>query len=93
MPDSVTPVELAKPKLYKAVNKVRFDPHEWSRVEIVADAKAGTARMSVAQPVGSTPVEVLAFQDPAAGKAGPIAWQMHNAGLFDEYKDVTIEPL
>ena len=47
----------------------------------------------VAQPVGSTPVEVLAFQDPAAGKIGPIAWQMHNAGLFDEYKDVTIEPL
>jgi hypothetical protein len=23
--------------------------------------------------------------------AGPIAWQMHNAGLFDEFKDVTIE--
>jgi hypothetical protein len=22
---------------------------------------------------------------------GPIAWHMHNAGLFDEYKDVTIE--
>jgi hypothetical protein len=22
---------------------------------------------------------------------GPIAWQMHNAGLFDEYKDVMIE--
>jgi hypothetical protein len=78
---------------FTTVNKVRFDPHEWSRVEIVADAKAGTARMSVAQPVGSTPVEVLAFQDPAAGKLGPIAWQIHNAGLFDEYKDVTIEPL
>ena len=35
--------------------------------------------------------EVLQFKDPAAGKAGPIAWQMHNAGLFDLYKDVTIE--
>jgi len=78
---------------FTTVNKVPFDPHEWSRVEIVADAKTGTARMWVAQPVGSTPVEVLAFQDPAAGKIGPIAWQMHNAGLFDEYKDVTIEPL
>ena len=40
---------------------------------------------------GSKAVEVLAFADPAAGKAGPIAWQMHNAGLFDEYKDVSIE--
>lgn len=35
--------------------------------------------------------EVLAFRDATAGKNGPIAWQMHNAGLFDEYKDVAIE--
>jgi hypothetical protein len=67
------------------------DPHEWSRVEIVADASEGTARMAVAQPLGSKAVEVLDFHDPSAGKTGPIAWQMHNAGLFDEYKDVTIE--
>jgi hypothetical protein len=76
---------------FTSVNKPRFDPHQWSRVEILADAGKGTARMAVAQPVGSKAVEVLAFKDPAAGKAGPIAWQMHNAGLFDEYKDVTIE--
>ena len=36
-------------------------------------------------------MEVLDFHDPSAGKAGPIAWQMHNAGLLDEYKDVTLE--
>ncbi len=71
--------------------KGRFDIHEWSRVEIVADASRGIARMAVAQPPGSKAVEVLDFKDPAAGKVGPIAWQMHNAGLFDEYKDVTIE--
>jgi hypothetical protein len=47
--------------------------------------------MAVAQPPGSKAVEVLSFKDAAAGKAGPIAWQMHNAGLLDEYKDVTIE--
>ena len=47
--------------------------------------------MAVAQPLGSKAVEVLDFQDATAGKVGPIAWQMHNAGLFDEYKDVTIE--
>jgi hypothetical protein len=45
----------------------------------------------VAQPVGSKAIEVLRFHDEAAGKSGPIAWQMHNAGLFDEFKDVTIE--
>ncbi|MEP7367317.1 MAG: DUF1080 domain-containing protein [Acidobacteriota bacterium] len=68
-----------------------YDPHEWSCVEIVADASKGTARMAVAQPIGSKAVEVLRFEDSTAGKVGPIAWQMHNAGLFDEFKDVTIE--
>jgi hypothetical protein len=78
---------------FTKLNNTKFDPHEWSRVEIVADASQGTARMRVAQPVGSDAVEVLGFHDPAAGKPGPIAWQMHNAGLFDEYKDVTTEEL
>ena len=69
----------------------QFDPHAWSRVEILADAATGRARMAVAQPPESKAVEVLDFEDAAAGRVGPIAWQMHNAGLFDEYKDVTIE--
>jgi hypothetical protein len=73
------------------VTKANFDPHEWSRVEILADAPKGLARTAVAQPPGSKAVEVLDFEDIAAGRVGPIAWQMHNAGLFDEYKDVTIE--
>ena len=76
---------------FTVLNKGRFDPRSWSQVEIVADASKGTARMSVAQPPGSQALDVLAFNDPSAGKAGPIAWQMHNAGLFDLYKDITIE--
>ncbi|SPE42945.1 conserved hypothetical protein [Candidatus Sulfopaludibacter sp. SbA3] len=76
---------------FTSVTKTKFDVHEWSRVEILADASQGVARMAVAQPLGSKAVEVLGFKDPAAGKVGPIAWQMHNAGLLDEYKDVTIE--
>ena len=73
------------------MTKPQFDVHAWSRVEILADAANGVARMAVAQPLGSKAVEVLDFKDPSAGRTGPIAWQMHNAGLFDEYKDVTIE--
>jgi hypothetical protein len=76
---------------FTPVTKTRFDAHEWSRGEIVADAAKGVARMAVAQPPGSKAVEVLDFKDAAAGKVGPIAWQMHNAGLIDEFKDVTIE--
>jgi hypothetical protein len=76
---------------FTSVPHPKFDPHQWSRVEILVDTTKGVARMAVAQPVGSKAVEVLDFNVPDAGKAGPIAWQMHNKGLFDEYKDVTIE--
>jgi hypothetical protein len=76
---------------FTSLVKNKLDVHEWSRVEILADASTGTARMAVAQPVGSKAVEMLDFKDPAAGKVGPIAWQMHNAGLIDEYKDVSME--
>jgi hypothetical protein len=34
---------------------------------------------------------VLDYKGPDAGRTGPIALQMHNKGLFDEYKDVRIE--
>ena len=56
---------------FTSVTKTRFDPHEWSRVEILADAATGTARMAVAQPPGSKAVEVLDFKDAAAGKVRP----------------------
>ena len=76
---------------FNRLTNPQFDAHAWSRVEILADAAKGTARMAVAHPPGGKAVEVLTFQDVTAGKAGPIAWQMHNPGLFDEFKDVTIE--
>lgn len=76
---------------FSTVTRTKFDPHQWSRVEILVDASKGVARMAVAQPPGRPAVEVLDFNVPAAGQTGPIAWQMHNKGLFDEYKDVSIE--
>jgi hypothetical protein len=68
-----------------------FNAAEWSRVEILVDGKAGTARMAAAQPPGSQAIELTDFHDPAAARKGPFAIQIHNAGLFDEYKDITIE--
>jgi hypothetical protein len=68
----------------------KFDPQGWSQVELLVHTN-GTARMAVAQPVGTRAVEVSRFNDPSAGRFGPIAWQMHNKGLFDEYKDVRVE--
>ncbi|HKR29213.1 MAG TPA: DUF1080 domain-containing protein [Terriglobales bacterium] len=76
---------------FTLITKPDYDAHQWSRIEILADASTGTARMAVAQPVGSRAAEILAFKDASAGKVGPIALQMHNAGLFDEYKDIVID--
>jgi len=76
---------------FTSLTKPGLNVHEWSQVEIVADAKTGTARMAVVQPPGGKAVEVVDFKDPSAGKTGPIALQMHNGGLFDEYKDLKIE--
>jgi hypothetical protein len=71
--------------------QIRFKSDEWAQVEIVVNAKTGIARMAVAQPVGTRAIENLSFNDPAAGRPGPFALQMHNARLFDEYKELRIE--
>jgi hypothetical protein len=76
--------------LFTHLPRPKFDEHEWSEVELLVNTN-GTARLAVAQPVGTKAVEELDFNDPTAGKRGPIALQMHNKGLFDEYKDLHIE--
>jgi hypothetical protein len=68
----------------------KFNIHKWYRVEVLVNANNGTASMAVAQPLGTKAVPVLTFKNPAAGKAGPIAFQMHNAKLFDQFKNVVV---
>jgi len=80
-----------KEEFTKVPHEKKFDAKEWSRVEILVDPAAGTGRMAVAQPVGSKAVEVVDFKDPAAGRSGPFALQMHNGGLFDEYANIAVE--
>jgi hypothetical protein len=71
--------------------KPKFDNKQWSRIEILVDATKGTARMAVANPADAKAIEVLDYNNAPAGRTGPIAWQMHNGGIFDEFKDVTVE--
>jgi len=75
---------------FKSLPHPKFNPALWSRVEMLVNANTGTARMAVAQPVGTKAVEVLDFSNKVAGVTGPLAWQIHNSGCLDEYKDVTI---
>ena len=77
--------------LFNRVVNPKFDEHQWARVELLVDAATGTARMAVAQPPGAKAVEVLTFKDPAAGRRGPIALQMHNKGLYDEFANIAVE--
>ncbi len=60
-------------------------------MEILLNAKNGTARMAVAQPLGTRGIVNLVYTNAEAGKTGPFALQMHNGGLFDEYRNVRIE--
>jgi hypothetical protein len=74
-----------------SITTSKADPSQWSRVELLVNADSGTARLAVAQPPGAPAVEIARFKDPAAGKKGPFAIQMHNAGLVDEYANIAIE--
>jgi len=69
----------------------KYDVKLWSRVEMLINATKGTARMAVAQPVGSAAVEVVDFKVADAGRTGPFGLQMHNKGLFDQYTNIAIE--
>ena len=76
---------------YDDFPKPAFDSHQWSRVEILIDADKGSARLAVAQPVGSPALELGRFHLPEAGRVGPFALQMHNQNLFDQYANLAIE--
>ncbi len=71
--------------------RIRFELQQWAQVEILVNAKTGVARMAVAQPVSTRAIENLRFADSAAGRPGPFALQMHNAGLVDEFRELRIE--
>ena len=76
---------------YDVFPRPAFDSHQWSRVEILINADKGTARLAVAQPVGSRAIEIGRFHVPEAGRQGPFALQMHNQGLFDDYANLAVE--
>jgi hypothetical protein len=64
----------------------------WARCELLVNAATGTARGAAAQPIGTKAIEVLDFKDATVTKAPSyFAIQSHNAGQYDEYKNITIE--
>jgi len=79
-------------KLFTYDTHPKYIENQWAEVELVVYGNNGSAIATVSQPVGSTPVTVISFYDPTlSNTAGLFGWQMHNKGLFDEYKDVFLE--
>ncbi|HXU82311.1 MAG TPA: DUF1080 domain-containing protein [Polyangia bacterium] len=71
----------------------KLDAKKWNQCEVLVK-QSGTFRFACCELTGSGPckaTEILKFNDPTAGRKGPIAWQMHNNGIHDEYKDVYVE--
>jgi len=82
-------------KFFTTVPHKKISIHQWAQCELIANAKTGVARMACCPlPTGATKckaVEVLRFKDPKAGRVGPIAIQVHNKGIHDEYKNLWLE--
>lgn len=72
-----------------------FDNGKWHRCEVLVKGSVGTFRAACCEITGPTPckaIEVLDFKDPTVTKKGPFSIQIHNNGIFDEYKDLAVDP-
>ncbi len=81
--------------LFKQLPHDKIDIHNWAQCEIVGNQQTGVARMACCPlaPGAKTckAVEVLQFKDATAGRVGPLAIQIHNSGIQDEYKSLYVE--
>ncbi|TCO57082.1 family 16 glycoside hydrolase [Actinocrispum wychmicini] len=81
--------------LFKQFPHTKFDVKKWAQCELIADQTTGVARMACCPlPDKATTckaTEVLRFTDKTAGRVGPLAIQIHNKGINDEYKGLYLE--
>jgi predicted secreted protein len=81
--------------LFTQLPHTKIDIHVWSQCEIIGNQNTGVARMAccplTAGAATCRAVEVLRFRDPTAGRVGPLAIQIHNSGIQDEYKNLYLE--
>ncbi|SDX70907.1 protein of unknown function [Amycolatopsis xylanica] len=82
-------------KLFTQYPHTSIDIKKWAQCELIGNAKTGIARMAccpLKEPAATCKgVEVLKFEDKTAGRVGPLAIQVHNSGIQDEYKNLFFE--
>jgi hypothetical protein len=81
---------------FHEVTNLHLTITKWSQCEIVADRDTGVAKMACCPlATGATTCtdakETVVFTDKTAGRVGPIALQVHNAGIQDEFKGLYLE--
>jgi hypothetical protein len=80
---------------FTVVKHSRFDITKWAQCEIVATKSTGVARMACCELPGTATscngTEIIDFKNATAGVVGPLALQVHNAGIQDEYKGLYVE--
>jgi hypothetical protein len=82
-------------KEFKQLSHPKWSVKQWSQCEIIANQSTGVARMAccplTAGSATCKATEVLDFKDATAGQVGPLAIQVHNGGIQDEYKGLYLE--
>jgi Domain of Unknown Function (DUF1080) len=66
----------------------------WNQCEMLGNQAAGTMRLACCQVTGTGTCkasEIVAFKDPTAGRQAPLALQVHNAGMIEEFKALYVE--
>jgi hypothetical protein len=85
-------------KFFTQAPHPKISTKNWAQCELIANAKTGIARMACCPlPANATTATtckaflVLTFKDPKAGRTGPLAIQVHNSGIHDEYRGLWLE--
>lgn len=80
---------------FKQLPHTKIPVSAWAQCEIIADQATSAARMACCPlaPGAATckATEVLDFKAPGAGRVGPLAIQVHNSGIHDEYRSLYLE--
>lgn len=70
-------------------------PTQWSQCEMLASQATGALRFACCALTGANTrckgIEIVDFKDPTAGKMAPLALQVHNAGMIEEFKNLSVE--
>jgi Domain of Unknown Function (DUF1080) len=90
------PTANASPNIFETrLAQPGLAPTQWSQCEMLANRAGGSMRFACCALTGANTrckgIEIVDFKDPTAGKTAPLALQVHNAGMIEEFKNLSVE--